>query len=345
MRGTTGRPWQAAALALAAAGLLSAVTLAGVGALGESEAITACAKKRSGLLRVVGSGEACRPSERVVSWSKQGPPGPPGEKGETGPEGPPGPAGPKGPQGEQGPAGPPGPEGPLGPPGPQGERGPQGPPGPGIDAIEDVSGLSCQAGAGTISLSYDGEGHVLLTCAVAGGGGGTGGGGGEPIVRINELMTGSTGAAANEFVELVNAGSASADLSGFKLVYRSATGTTDVTLATIPDGTVLAPGGFYLLAGAGYAGSATPDRSFSTGLAATGGGVGLRDASGTLVDSVGYGTATNTLVETAPAPAPPTVEAPGASIARVPDGTDTNDNSADFRLAQPPSPKASNGSG
>ncbi len=343
MRRTTRRRWRAAALVLAAAALLSAVAAASVGALEASEVIAACAKKRGGLLRLVSSPGACRPSERPVSWSAQGPPGPPGERGEPGPQGPPGP---QGLPGEQGPPGPPGPQGPPGPPGPRGEEGPQGPPGPGIDALEDVNGLSCNAGAGTIAVSYDGEGRVLLTCvAASGGSGGTGGGGGgDTLVRINEVMTGSTGAAANEFVELVNAGSASADLSGFKLVYRSATGTADTTLATIPDGTVLAPGSFYLLAGSGYAGSAEPDRSLATGLASSGGGVGLRDASGALVDSVGYGTATNAFVETAPAPAPPTVDAPGSSIARVPDGNDTNDNSVDFRVAQPPSPKASNGS-
>jgi hypothetical protein len=158
-------------------------------------------------------------------------------------------------------------------------------------------------------------------------------------------MTGSAGAAANEFVELFNAGDAAADLSGFKLVYRSATGTSDASLATVPEGTVLAPGGFYLFTGSGYSGSAASDQAFSGGLAASGGAVGLRDGGGGLVDSVGYGTASNAFVETAPAPAPPSVDAPGASIARVPDGHDTDDNSRDFQVIQPPTPKAANGSG
>ena len=69
-------------------------------------------------------------------------------------------------------------------------------------------------------------------------------------------------------------------------------------LATIPDGTTLAAGSFYLFGGSGYSGSPAADQSFSAGLASTAGGVGIRDADGTLVDSVGYGaTAANGFVE------------------------------------------------
>ena len=85
------------------------------------------------------------------------------------------------------------------------------------------------------------------------------------------------------------------------LVYRSAAGTSDVVLATVPDGTTLAVGAFYLFGGAGYVSGPAADQSYSISIAATGGGVGIRDAGGALVDSVGWGTATNVLVEgTAP---------------------------------------------
>jgi hypothetical protein len=118
-------------------------------------------------------------------------------------------------------------------------------------------------------------------------------------------MTGMTGAASNEFVELVNTGTAAADVGGYKLVYRSGAGTSDVTLATIPPGTTIAAGGFYLFGGSGYAGAVTPDQSFSAALAATAGGLALRDSSGAIVDSVGYGDAVNAFVEAHPAAAPP----------------------------------------
>jgi hypothetical protein len=200
----------------------------------------------------------------------------------------------------------------------------------------DLDGLPCTAGTpGTISISYDSARHAIITCVASSA---------PPLVSINEFMTGVTGAAANEFVEIVNAGAASADLSGWKLVYRSATGTSDTVLATVPNGTTLAPGAFYLFGGSGYVGPPASDQTFSTGLAATAGGVGLRDANGTLVDSVGWGsTAANGFVEGSPAPAPPATAAPGSSDIRHPDGHDTNDNSADFTVATAPTPRASNG--
>ena len=60
-------------------------------------------------------------------------------------------------------------------------------------------------------------------------------------------------------------------------------------------------------------------------------------------DSVGYGSATtNAFVEGTPTAAPATTAAPGTSAARLPNGHDTNANSADFGAATPPTPKASN---
>lgn len=199
--------------------------------------------------------------------------------------------------------------------------------------------MACN-GAGTLDVSYGQAGAVALTCSAGGGGGG--GGGGEPDLTVNELVTGVTGAASNEFVEIVNTGTGGADLSGWKLVYRSAAGTSDVALATIPEGTILPAGGFYLFGGAGYVGGPAADQTYSTAIAATGGGIGLRNAEGALVDSLGWGTATNAFIEGTVAPAPPTVEAPGASLARQPDGDDTNDNAADFAIDDSPTPRGSN---
>jgi hypothetical protein len=176
----------------------------------------------------------------------------------------------------------------------------------------------------------------VLTCVPSDGGGD------EATVTVNEFMTGVTAAATDEFVEIVNSGTAAADLSGWKLVYRSATGTSDVVLATVPDGTVLGAGAFYLFGGAGYVSGPAADQSYSTSIAATGGGVGIRDGGGALVDSVGWGTATNAFVEGAVTAAPATSAAPGTSTGRIPDGDDTNDNAVDFVIDETPTPKASN---
>jgi hypothetical protein len=226
--------------------------------------------------------------------------------------------------------------GPTGPAGAEGPAGPKGEPGKSASSLDDLSGSQCN-GSGTLRLDYDTAGRVTLTCTAA-----TPPPTGSGVVRVNEVQTGTTGSAADEFIELSNTGSASIDIGDWKVVYRSASGTSDTTLATIPSGTTLAAGGFYLLAGGAYAGAGAPDQSFSAGLAATGGGVGLRDTSGALVDSVGWGTAANALVEGSPAAAPPSTAVPGSSIVRFPDGHDTNANAADFTVTSTATPRAAN---
>ncbi len=299
--------------------------------------IFACAQKHGGRLRVVANPSACRRGEVPLSWNVQGPAG---ARGATGPAGPAGPAGARGPIGATGPqgvAGANGAQGARGATGPAGPTGPQGPAGPRLGTLDELNGSACHApgGNGTLSVSYDtATGAAVIKCVA--------GGGGTAELRINEFMTGLTGAASNEFVELVNTSTAAADVGGYKLAYRSGAGTSDVTLGTIPSGTTIPAGGFYLFGGSGYAGSAVPDQSFSTALAATAGGLGLRDASGAIVDSVGYGDATNAFVEAHAASAPPAAAAPGNSAVRLPDGHDSNDNAADFSISASPTPRAAN---
>jgi hypothetical protein len=220
--------------------------------------------------------------------------------------------------------------------GPPGEPGPPGPKGdPGETSLEALAGTGCHAGGrdGTVSLAYDAAGHAVFTCVTAGA---------PQAVRINEFATGTSSALTDEFVELVNTGSSPADVGDYRLVYRSGAGTSDVLLAAVPTGTTIAPGGFYLFGGGGYAGTTPPEQSFSASLASSAGGLGLRDPAGELVDSVGYGTATNDFVEGTPAPAAPVSASPGSSAIRLPDGHDTDDNSADFSVSGSPTPGGPN---
>ncbi len=272
---------------------------------GPTTTIRACARLNDGRLRAVSTGAVCRRRERPLEWNIQGP------KGDTGPAGV---------------------DGQPGPPGPPGD------PAPPLTSLEGLDGLACHAGAqdGKTSVSYDGARRAVITCVVTAR---------AFAIDVNEFSTGVSGAATNEFVELVNAGSSTSDISGYKVVYRSASGASDTTLATLPTGAVLAPGAFYLLGGSGYAGSAAPDQSFSAAIAATGGSIGIRGADGTLLDAVGYGTAANGLGEGSPAPAPPATAGPGSSAIRLPDGNDTQDNAADFSVTGSPTPKGPNRAG
>jgi Lamin Tail Domain/Collagen triple helix repeat (20 copies) len=293
-----------------------------------SAVIHACVIKKTGLVRIVSASARCRRGESPMAWNAQGARGAAGAAGAAGPQGPAGPAGAAGPKGDAGAQGAAGPAGP---------QGPAGPAGPSLPSLESLNGVGCHlAGApGTATLTYDAGGVATLKCAPSGGGS-------SAEIRVNEFMTGSTGAASNEFVELFNAGSSAADVGGFKVAYRSAAGTSDISLATIPAGTTIPAGGFYLLAGSGYLGSHTPDQTFSTSLASTGGGIALRDSTGVILDSVGYGDSTNAFVEAHATTAPPATAAPGSSSDRLPDGHDTNDNAADFSVSPTPSPGAAN---
>jgi len=299
--------------------------------------INACVKKKTGQVRVVRSAGACRRGESRLSWNVQGPSGIRGAAGLAGAPGPAGPAGAIGPAGAKGDAGSPGVTGPPGAAGAKGATGAQGPAGPSLPSLESLNGVGCHlAGvAGAAALTYDATGIATLKCVPSAGGS-------SAEIRVNEFMTGSTGAASNEFVELVNAGSSAADVGGFKVAYRSSLGTSDTSLVTIPAGTSIPAGGFYLLAGSGYLGTHAPNQSFSASIAATGGGVAVRDTTGSILDSVGYGDTTNAFVEAHPATAPPTSAAPGSSSGRVPDGDDTNDNAADFSVSATPTPGAGN---
>lgn len=154
------------------------------------------------------------------------------------------------------------------------------------------------------------------------------------------------GTAADEFIELHNVSNSSVDINGYRLVYRSAAGTSDVAVTDWTVSTVIPAGGYYLVANSvagGYDDTVTANKTFtsgSTGLfAGASGGFALRNGAantGVIVDSVGYGSATNAFVETATTSAPPS----NAAKARDNAGCkDTDNGSADFMLVSPSTPR------
>ena len=116
-----------------------------------------------------------------------------------------------------------------------------------------------------------------------------------------------------------NAGTAPADIGGWKVVYRSAAGTSDTTLATIPTGTTLAAGALLPRSAAARTPGPRPptsrSRPASPRRAARSGCATPPARSST---ACGWGTATNALVEGSAAAAPPATAAPGSSIVRHP---------------------------
>jgi hypothetical protein len=161
-------------------------------------------------------------------------------------------------------------------------------------------------------------------------------------VTINEIQTGTGGSASDEWVELHNDCPQPIDTSGWKLVYESATGSTPLTYYTFATGAQIGANGFFLIVGASYSGSATADGQLSGGLKNVGGGVGIEDATGTFADRVAWGASTTDgMIEDLPAAAPGD-STPPRSIARSPDGSDSERNQLDFRVTSTPTPRAPN---
>jgi len=88
-----------------------------------------------------------------------------------------------------------------------------------------------------------------------------------PELVINEIQTDAAGAGGPDFIELYNGSSAAIDLSGYSVqAYQSSPdsglGTESINV-TLPNGTTIAPGGFYLIGGDDVTSiyGATPDLS------------------------------------------------------------------------------------
>jgi hypothetical protein len=127
------------------------------------------------------------------------------------------------------------------------------------------------------------------------------------------------------------------------LSYRSAgnnTGGADIALYVFPGDSRVGGGGYVVVAGAQFPGGAGARFKSGSGLAATGGAVAVRNASGAIVDSVAYDalTTANNFTEGFPAPNPPMT----SSIIRSPNGTDTDNNSRDFQISLVSTPGAAN---
>lgn len=168
----------------------------------------------------------------------------------------------------------------------------------------------------------------------------------SPHLVVSQFQTGGDGAGTfnDEFVELHNNGSAPVDLNGFRLVYRSASGSTDRTFASWSATTIVPAGGYYLIASNSYNGPATPNFIYDPtvcqcSMGASGGGLAIRSGaadSGAVIDSVGWGSATNIFVEGAVTAAPSANNSQSRQDAGC---RDTDNNASDFTSTVPSVPR------
>ncbi|OFL57844.1 nuclease [Corynebacterium sp. HMSC065D07] len=148
---------------------------------------------------------------------------------------------------------------------------------------------------------------------------------------------GNKGAAfTKDFIELYNPTSADLDLTGWSVEYLSASGNSGGKHEL--SGSLPAGGYFLIQEGGGDTGEPlpSPDAEGNLNLSGSKGSVKLYDASGAEVDLVGYGEAS--LSEGSPAQALNN----STSAQRDAEGTDTDNNAADFSSAAP-TPKSAGG--
>lgn len=169
----------------------------------------------------------------------------------------------------------------------------------------------------------------------------------SPNLVISQFQPGTAANANDEFIELHNTGALAVDLNGYRVVYRSQNGSGDVgPMALWTESTIVQPGQFYLIASNSYTGNAAPNLVYNTSqcacsLSASNGGLAIRlggQNTGTIIDSVGWGTGSNIFFEGTRTTAPGS----GNSQARKLNGCqDTDDNLTDFALLVPFAPRNS----
>ncbi|RKH36840.1 lamin tail domain-containing protein [Corallococcus sicarius] len=205
-------------------------------------------------------------------------------------------------------------------------------------------------GAGQLTASYAGVSkQAAITVKVVIG---------ADHVVISEIAGQGLTVNGDDFIELYNPTDADVDISGWKVLYRTASTTSSTTaftvLATLPTATIKAHG-YFLVAATGYSTTAVPADHLwgNTDISGATGNVRLGTASVSLdptatdgvIDTVGFGTG-RTVVEGAAAPAPAgrggsierkarvtsdatSMLAGGADVAAG-NGHDSDDNSLDF---------------
>jgi uncharacterized protein YdeI (BOF family) len=156
---------------------------------------------------------------------------------------------------------------------------------------------------------------------------------------VSEVQTGGS-SASDEYAEIANQGSGPVDLIGLELIYATSSGSTVTRKASWSTSLVLAPGRRTLVVNSAGSYVGLGDATYTGGFAATGGAVALRVIGGSVVDAIAWGDATNAFVEGTAAPAPPASSSlerrPGGSAGN---GTDTNDNLADWLVSDAPGPQ------
>lgn len=175
-------------------------------------------------------------------------------------------------------------------------------------------------------------------------------------VVISEVEVGKTGAATDEFVELYNPTASDINLANWKLTRKTTAGAESDLISTV-SGTIKSHGYFLFSPSSGYSGSASADQTYlESDNSITDNNTVLIYSNGgsTLVDKIGFGTASDseTTTETNPSSgtsrerranstATSATMAIGGTDEFNGNGEDTDNNANDFVLRNIPQPQNS----
>ncbi len=148
-----------------------------------------------------------------------------------------------------------------------------------------------------------------------------------PAIVINEVDYDQPGTDTAEFIELTNNGAASVPLNGMQLILINGSNGTTYSTVTL-DNVTLAPGEHHVVC---YGNNAAPYCDQTVAAAIQNGdpdGIRLTTADATVLDEMSYGGSMSTTEGSSATTDIGSVT--GLGLSRIPDGADTDDNSADF---------------
>jgi hypothetical protein len=165
----------------------------------------------------------------------------------------------------------------------------------------------------------------------------------DKILITEVQITGGTGKSSNDFVELYNPNNTRVNLKGYRLVKRTETGSSDISIKSWTDDAYIEPRGFYVWANSNYAELLSLANVTTSATLANNNSIALRygaENTGNVIDAVGWGGAANSFIGQNSFS-----QNPGAnqSIQRKiqNDGfINSGDNSSDFELTSCPNPGA-----
>ncbi|GEM_PF-5635710 len=161
----------------------------------------------------------------------------------------------------------------------------------------------------------------------------------DHLVISEVQISAGAGHTTDDFIEVYNPTTSAIDLKGLRLVKRSANNTSDTTIKSWVSSTVVPASGYYLWANTDYTTITVKPNVTTSQAIANNNAIALRRGpadTGTIIDSLAWGTANNGLGEGSSYPKNPPV---GQTLAREHDvdniPQDADNNIEDFALAQP----------